>query len=119
MNKELLFFFAQRFFFILAIALAFNIRDYRVDLLNQLRTITTVAGIVKTKVVALISLTISLSIVLFFLKNNWTAAFAIAIFYTAVLLLLAQPTRKRFFYSVMMDGALVVQGLVFVLITHH
>lgn len=115
-GKTELIFFAQRFLFIMAIALAFNIRDYAYDLQKQMKTIATVAGIYKTKIIAITLLSLSFLLVVFLNVQIFLTAFATAVFYTIVLVMLAKPSPKSFFYVVLMDGALLVQGLLLVLV---
>jgi len=116
-GKTELIFFVQRFLFIMAIALAFNIRDYNYDLQKHMKTIATVAGVNKTKIIATTLLGVSFLILVFFSEENLLAAFAIAIFYTVILVMLAKPSAKNFFYVVLMDGVLLVQGLLLVLLS--
>ena len=105
-------FFMQRFCFITAIALAFNIRDYHVDFNNNMRTIATVAGVNATKFIGALLLLISIFFLfpmrLSLLMNT---VFLVSILYTGVLIVLAKPSSKKFFYVVLMDGVLLMQGL--------
>lgn len=114
-NKELVFF-AQRFLFILAIALAFNIRDYEYDLKRHMKTITTITGIARTKAIAFFLLALSLAVMFLLTFINAIAlAFIPAILYTAFLVGFAKPATRNFFYVVLMDGAVLVQGLLLLL----
>jgi 4-hydroxybenzoate polyprenyltransferase len=117
-GKTELTFFVQRFLFITAIALAFNIRDYNYDLQKQMKTIATVAGVYKTKIIAIAILSLSFLLAVLFNTGNLliAIAIAIAIVYTITLVIFAKPAAKNFFYVVLMDGALLVHGLLLVLL---
>lgn len=117
LGKTELIFFVQRLLFIMAIALAFNIRDYNYDLYKQMKTIVTVAGVYKTKIIAIVLLSFSLLLVVFFNPVNLLIAFSIAIIYTIALIIFAKPSAKNFFYVVLLDGALLAQGILLVLLS--
>lgn len=111
-------FIAQRFCFIFSIALAFNIRDYYADRAKNLKTIPGIFGISFTKVIAVgILLAGGFSICLEKnIAHTVQYGILISMIYTAILILVAKPGVKNFFYSVLMDGALAVQAfLVFLM----
>jgi len=111
--------FLSRLIFIYVITVAFDIRDVKHDAKNNLKTLPTQLGISFTKWIAMLSLVIFCVLIYFHVNmqsdlKHIAPAFYISAMALGVLVLLAQPKNKLFFYDVMMDGMLVLQaGLVF------
>lgn len=114
-GKEELFFFIQRFLFILAIALVFNIRDYNYDGARNMRTIVTISGVKKTKFIAVLFLLLSFLMVNLMAFEVFKIAFMLSISYTIILTIISRPSNKNFFYVVLMDGSLLVQASLLIL----
>jgi hypothetical protein len=108
----------QRFCFIFSIALAFNIRDYSVDKSKNMKTIPSVWGISAAKIVAFAFLAVAFISVLLEkeISKQTESALFLSLFYTTVLIALAKPVAKNFFYTVLMDGTLAVQALLIFII---
>lgn len=113
------YFLAQRFCFIFSIALTFNIRDYYADRAKNLKTIPGVFGVAFTKAVAVAMLLAGGLLICF--ERDLTIAvqygILISLLYTAILILIAKPAVKNFFYSVLMDGTLAMQAFLIFLMS--
>ena len=105
--------FAERFLFILAITIPFDIRDIQVDRRTELRTLPAILGLERSRHIALLCLGIS------FLLNWWAfqsatypgfqflphlAAYAI----TGALIVRSRPHEDDLYYSGMLDGTMVI-----------
>ena len=116
--------FLRRFFFILAIAIPYDIRDYWSDLKNNLHTLPVTMGIWKSKLVALLSLSLFGLFVMWnsFFGNGETAqvkqvsfAFFISAFLTGAIILLAHAERKKIYFSLWLDGMMILQFVLLLL----
>ncbi len=101
--------FAEHFFFIFALCILFDIRDSATDRANGVRTIPNSLGIRIAKMIAILSLCISL----FALLNhgiNWmlSLAYVPCIF----VVLFASEKRNEGYYSVLSDGLIILRPLV-------
>lgn len=104
----------ERFFFILAITIPFDIRDYQFDSHSKLKTFPLVFGIKKSKIIALIFLGFSLFVNLVLLRFQ-----PILFFYPITLSLLiagliiwkANKDSSEFYYSFLVEGTMIIQAL--------
>lgn len=119
-----MFIFLRRFFFILAIAIPYDIRDYSDDMKNNLQTLPVRVGIGKSKMIALVSLSCFALLVLYntsfrgvseeaLLRLN--TAFLMSTAITALIIMLTNVSRKNYYFSVLMDGTMIVQFILVVL----
>ncbi len=128
LKSETVFLLLRRFFFILAIAIPYDIRDYREDKKNSLHTLPVLLGTGKTKVIALLSLICFGFLVLCSPAGSMAAgtgmhetalAFYLSIIVTAMIIILADFSRKRYFFSLFLDGTMILQFLLVVLLLKH
>lgn len=114
--SSLILMFFQRFFFIFAITIPFDIRDIEKDRRSNLKTIPTEKGAGFSKVLAIVAL--FLSLILWMINKKGTGnvfhslvPFLFSAIYAGVLIILSKPQRKTFYYTFLVDGALVIQAL--------
>ncbi|MFT5164965.1 MAG: 4-hydroxybenzoate polyprenyltransferase [Saprospiraceae bacterium] len=113
---SLLLMFLERALFVFAITLPFDIRDLKVDGHTEVSTIPAVIGVDKTRSLALGLL--GLGLVLIFI-NGYLGFYAfdvlvglmISFISTGFLIRLSSVERHDYFYSGLMDGTMVFQGL--------
>ena len=105
-------FFASYFFYILAITLPFDIRDYYADQKISLSTIPHLLGKVKTKILSMVCLSISSIIIWHKLEITFFIMFLLI---TSGLILYASPKRKPHYYLLFMDGSIILYYLTILL----
>ncbi|MFP5471362.1 MAG: hypothetical protein ACLGGV_07175 [Bacteroidia bacterium] len=110
-QKELIYLFTDKFLFILAITIPFDIRDFYKDNASQ-KTIPQIIGVNASKVLALLFLTLSFFIHYNFFKVNQLALISYFLL-VGLLILFANPNRKELYFSFWIDGVLVLSQLVF------
>ncbi len=115
LNVQVELLFAERFFFIFAITIPFDIRDMQADRDSGLKTIPLLIDKNKALLLSYLSLTISFAISIFHYKmqNNWFIIEAIFIsLITTYLFLKLNYFRNinRYYYQIL-DGTLLLQGL--------
>lgn len=115
LNVQVELLFAERFFFIFAITIPFDIRDMQVDRDAGLKTIPLLVNQKKALTLSYLSLFISLIISVFHYKmqNNWFIIEALCIsFITTYLFLKLKIFRNlnKYYYQIL-DGTLLLQAL--------
>ncbi len=113
---SLLFMFIERALFVFAITLPFDIRDLKVDGHSQVSTIPAVLGIQQSITLALGLLLIGFGFVLInFLSGLYTFPIVLMLLLsfvsTALLIYLSRSDQHDYFYSGLLDGTMVLQGL--------
>ncbi len=113
---SLLFMFIERALFVFAITLPFDIRDLNVDGHSQVSTIPAVLGIQQSITLALGLLLIGFGFVLInFLSGLYTFPIVLMLLLsfasTALLIYLSRSDQHDYFYSGLLDGTMVLQGL--------
>ena len=109
-----LFIILQRFFFILPLCIAFNIRDISVDKKTGVKTFPVIFGETKTKIICFILLFLFCGFVPYPGSPTGVTLIVSAIA-TAVLILFASEKRREYYYSFLLDGAILLQaGLVLI-----
>jgi 4-hydroxybenzoate polyprenyltransferase len=109
----------QRALFYLALTLPFDIRDETTDTQQQLKTLANKLGMVKTKWLAATCLLLSTSIA--FLHYQLTIFFAIACanLLCFILVLLANKVRPMLYFTGLMDGTIIIQYLLLLVLANH
>lgn|GEM_PF-216508 len=108
--------FSERFCFIAAIAITFDIRDLMVDQRLQVKTIPFTLGIKNTKIVAVLMLILMIIFTLFNFKldaytfHNWLVLCLSAIL-TGFLIIFATINRSDYYFSGLLDGMIVLQAI--------
>lgn len=126
LNTQVILLFTERFFFIFAITIPFDIRDMKVDRESGLKTIPLLVNQKKALTLSYLSLIICLFISFFHyrLQNNWFVVEALSIsLITTYLFIKLKFFRNwgRYYYQVL-DATLLLQGmlvLAFYFFTHN
>ncbi len=103
----------HRFLYIIAITIPFDIRDFDLDRTTGLKTFPTVLGIGGARIAALVAL-------IGFSLQSWDLVeglpwwpFSITAVVLLPLILLAHPKKSEFYFSLLLEGTIVLQwGLV-------
>jgi hypothetical protein len=103
----------QRFLFVLAVSLPFDIRDMKVD---RIRTIPNTVGVVKSKYFGWFCLLIIQIILIIDLVNNVITlpiflALFISLEITSVVLYFTNARRSKFFYGIIVEGLSIIMCL--------
>ncbi len=110
--------FLNRFLFVTAITLPFDIRDLQFDKSNlRFPTLPMIAGVQTTIILSFLALLFSM-LPLFYLFENFSVAIiiGIAIWYvlTFVLIIVTNKKSAEFHYTFLLDGTLVAGMLIFI-----
>jgi len=105
----------SRFFFLLSLAVAFNIRDIEIDRKSAVKTLPVIFGEQPTKILCVVFILIFSLLVIF---SGYNLKIQIGLLssavLTAILIFTASETRSEYFYSLWLDGMILLQaGLVF------
>jgi 4-hydroxybenzoate polyprenyltransferase len=101
--------FSRRFFFILALAFVFDIRDYTKDLLSGTRTFPGIFGIRAAKVLALLCLAVSSLLIPQGVTHAHLLVLTIPTLLTGLIVWFADETRPDYYFALLADGVMVVQ----------
>jgi len=112
--------FLRRFFFILAIAIPYDIRDYNIDVRNRLNTLPVAAGIGKTKMVAMASLLVFVMLIFYdpihpqthVSSSQVSLALTLSAIFTGVIILMSGVERKKIYFSLLLDGSMTLQFII-------
>lgn len=110
---------AKRFLFVIAITIPFDIRDLAQDKQHPLKTIPVLKGEKKAYLFALILLLSYLLLMLLFNKGFDLAIIALAasLFLTAWLIINASRKRNEYYYFLFLDGTMLLQYLLLLLVS--
>jgi len=101
-----------RFFFLLALAIAFNIRDIDIDRNAGIKTLPAIFGIQKTKIACVFFLFVCFALIIFTpCEAAIKSALLLSAITTAALIGFASEKRSEYFYSFWMDGMILLQFL--------
>lgn len=101
-----------RFSFLLALAVAFNIRDIEIDRRADVKTFPVIFGIRKTKIISVFfTLIFCISVFLTSYSAGVKSVMFFSAFITAVLISFASEKRPEYFYTLWMDGMILFQFL--------
>ncbi|SHI33308.1 UbiA prenyltransferase family protein [Hymenobacter daecheongensis DSM 21074] len=101
--------FARRFFFILNLALIFDIRDFTKDQLSGTRTFPGLFGLRATKVLGLIFLAVSAVLVPPGVSAAHGWVLLLPTLLAGVILWFADETRPEYYFALLADGLMLVQ----------
>jgi 4-hydroxybenzoate polyprenyltransferase len=104
--------FARRFFFILNLALVFDIRDYTKDRLSGTRTFPGLFGLRATKLLGLTFLAISALLIPPGVSHHHLLAFTIPTLLAGAIIWYADETRPDYYFALLADGLMLVQFVV-------
>ena len=119
-RSDVVFVFVRRMLFIFAITIPFDIRDKQYDEVKGTKTLPVIYGIKTSKIMAL--LTLSLFVVLgivqriFFSPINtyYTLALGLSLIPAIIGILKSNERRNDYFYSVFMEGTMLLQSLLII-----
>jgi 4-hydroxybenzoate polyprenyltransferase len=112
--------FTERACFIFALCIPFDIRDMEWDEQTNVKTIPLSMGVKKAKIVGVLALFISISMVLC-LKNNamYSASLSLKLIVvyliSAIILIKTNKERNDYFFYGVVDGLILIQSLVIIL----
>lgn len=114
-NKHF-FIFIEKFLFLIAITIPFDIRDYEQDKIEAVKTIPNTIGIKQSILLALVCLLTSLFLILFFNTNiYYKLAYVLVYIYAGTLIAIANSKKNAMFFLFYLDAALIILGaLVFI-----
>lgn len=112
--------FLERFLFIFAITLPFDIRDQQIDQLYDLKTIPVIFGQTKTKIISIMSLLVVTGILLIehridLVKTYFLWAMIIGCLVTIAIILLNKKDKSDYYYLGLLDGMIILQLLLVVI----
>jgi len=108
-TEKTVFYALAEFFFIAALCLLFDIRDIQADKERGIHTIPVLAGLKKTKLIAITFLCFYI-VSLFVLKKEELIIPALLIFCATVVIIIAtNEKRNNYFYLCLVDGLLLLQ----------
>ena len=101
-----------RFFFLLSLAVVFNIRDIEIDRKSSVNTLPVIFGERATKILCMIFL-LFFSVLIIFSDYNLKIqiGFLVSSLVTAIMIFNASESRSEYFYSLWMDGMIIFQFL--------
>jgi len=104
--------FIEKFLFLIAITIPFDIRDYEQDKIESVKTIPNSVGIKQSILIAIVCLVVSL-IVIIFLDTNfyYKLAYSMAYIYAAILIIAASAKKNAMYYLFYLDAALILLGV--------
>lgn len=107
-------FMAAQFLFILGLCILFDIRDMAYDAVKQIKTIPVILGAKTTRIIV-IGLIHAYTVLMAFTNIKGLTAPYITIFFLGNLLtLFASPNRANLYYGFLIDGLIVIQGILIV-----
>jgi len=110
--------FIEKFLFLIAITIPFDIRDYEQDKIESVKTIPNSIGIKQSILVAIACLLISLLVTIFINTSfYYKLAYLAAYIYAAILIVAASAKKNAMYYLFYLDAALILLGS-FVYITY-
>lgn len=115
-----IFLIVERFFFMLAITLPFDIRDINIDSRFGVKTIATELGEKKTVLLALLLLLSGfILLAIYYFQSNEAAYFLLRYLFvytlTGFLIYSSSSTKQDYHFTGYLDGTLILRGLVFLL----
>lgn len=108
--------FVQRFLFLLAITIIFDIRDLERDKATGTITLPGSLGVPRAKFLAWFSLGLFVLFAVFTLENHYSLALAVSAVATAWVVGRAHAQRSEYFYAVGGDGMMLLQLLLLLLV---
>ncbi len=111
-----------RFFFIISICIPFDIRDMEVDKSESVFTLSQKLGENRTRWIAVVCMLIYISLIsIEFLCEMFTVKIFIALMITAIInatiVFMSSSKRSEYFYTALLDGTMILQGVVLILVT--
>jgi len=121
-DTEVLWIIAERFFFVLALCIPFDIRDIDTDRQAGLSTIPNTIGVKKSWQVAFLCVIISAIISTIHYLNNEQISYLIAFLISATLTIIALSIAKRRLYNLylygVIDGMMLLQAILVIMATY-
>jgi 4-hydroxybenzoate polyprenyltransferase len=108
-QSTIIWMFIERFIFVFAITLPFDIRDLKVDEFNQVKTIPSVLGINRTLLLAMGLLDIFWIICYFSYDLNVFWAMLATALFTALLIYQSPKQQHDYYFTGFLDGTMILQ----------
>ncbi len=102
----------ERFLFIFAITLPFDIRDLEVDAFNKVKTIPAVLGIQKTLWLSILLLIAFLTITFFIYSWNIFLGMFIFSILAAIIILKSPQQQHDYYFTGLVDGTMILQPII-------
>lgn len=104
--------FIEKFLFLIAITIPFDIRDFEQDKIEAVKTIPNSIGIKQSILIAIVCLIISLLIVFFSTTNfGYKLAYLLAYLYAGGLILASSNKKNAMHYLFYLDASLILLGI--------
>ena len=116
-NQKIFLLFLNRFLFIVAITIPFDIRDLFQDKLNELKTIPVLLGEKKSLLLCQLFL-LAHFILLFLFTEKWDVnlwVIGLSVFITGWLIFKSKWKKNEYYYFLFLDGTLILQSLLLAL----
>ncbi len=104
---------AEMFFFIFSVTQPFDIRDMEVDKSTNTNTLPRLIGVSKTKIICIISLSLSLAFALMSEQKAYSIGSVFSVIYAAIFILNATQTKSEYYYSFFLEATLIARFLFF------
>lgn len=110
-------FIAAQFFFISTLCLLFDVKDIEQDYYSGVNTYANKLGLTKTKIISLVVLSLSTISFYLFTKNiNYQLVYIANSVITAIMVLVTTENKSHLFYYLFIDGLMLLQGLLFIVV---
>jgi 4-hydroxybenzoate polyprenyltransferase len=115
---DIIFIFLKRFFFVLPLAMVFDVRDHFHDLKHNVKTISNQYGVQAVKNLAILSMVFFVIIVYLHQKSmealgsqlfDFSMPLYISAIVTAVFIWMINPEKKNAYYIFIIDGSMILQ----------
>ena len=114
-NREIFLIFIENLFFVIAITIPFDIRDYTRDLSQNIKTIPLALGVEKAKYLAVICILISTAISHLLMGSNFVELVNFGINLLIIpIILYAKEDHSEYYYLGLLDGMLILRVVTFI-----
>lgn len=116
LNQQFLIYTVGQFCFITALCVLFDIRDVEHDKKSNFITLPIKHGIAKTKYVVFLLLLVYLASAFFLPLFGYFITVIISTITVTLLTLIAKPSKHNYFYLFLVDGCIIMQCLLFIIL---
>jgi len=116
LNDVLLIYTAGQFCFIAALCVLFDIRDFAYDKESEFITLPIKYGVRKAKYTAVFLLMVYLASAILISQTNYLLVAILTSGISLTLTIIASPSKHNYFYTLLVDGCIIVQCLVLLLL---
>ncbi|MBV6460916.1 MAG: hypothetical protein HJHJAOHD_01033 [Flavobacteriales bacterium] len=112
-NHHAIIYGAEMFFFIFSVTQPFDIRDMEVDKSTNTNTLPRLIGVSKTKIICIISLSLSLAFGLMSEQKAYSIGAVFSVIYAAIFILKATQNKSEYYFSFFLESTLMARFLFF------